>query len=112
MIDNPSKTQSLLSQLEAALPLAAGIGPQLAATLRDTMPGLKPFQPCQISKVFYTGNEGGIVCALHLPEAPSEEMLVASITHLMFDPRLPLARQIAAYQKHRIKGIRREAAAA
>jgi hypothetical protein len=39
-------------------------------------------------------------------------MFLASITHLMFDPRLPLARQIAAYQKHRIKGIRREAAGA
>ena len=31
----------------------------------------------------------------------------ASITHLTFDRRLPLAREIAAYQKHRVKRIRR-----
>ena len=30
-----------------------------------------------------------------------------SITHLTFDRRLPLAREIAAYQKHRVKRIRR-----
>jgi hypothetical protein len=31
-----------------------------------------------------------------------------SITHLTFDRRLPVAREIAAYQKHRIKRIRRD----
>ena len=30
-----------------------------------------------------------------------------SITNLIFDRRLPLAREIAAYQKHRIKRLRR-----
>jgi hypothetical protein len=30
-----------------------------------------------------------------------------SITQLAFDRRLPVAREIAAYQKHRIKRIRR-----
>ena len=29
-----------------------------------------------------------------------------SITHLRFDPRLPLAREITAYQKHRVKRLR------
>jgi hypothetical protein len=32
-----------------------------------------------------------------------------SITHLKFDPRLPLAREITAYQKHRVKKLRRQA---
>lgn len=32
-----------------------------------------------------------------------------SITHLRFDPRLPLARKIATYQKHRVKHLRRQA---
>jgi hypothetical protein len=35
-------------------------------------------------------------------------VFVASITHLAFDPRLSVARDIAAYQKHRLKRLRRE----
>jgi len=35
-------------------------------------------------------------------------VFLVSITHLAFDRRLPVAREIAAYQKHRIKRIRRE----
>ena len=31
-----------------------------------------------------------------------------SITHLLFDRRLPLAREIASYQKHRVKRLRRD----
>jgi hypothetical protein len=32
-----------------------------------------------------------------------------SITHLGFDPRLPLTSEITAYQKHRVKRLRRQA---
>ena len=39
-------------------------------------------------------------------------MFFVSITHLTFDRRLPLAREIAAYQKHRIKRLRRSGPAA
>ncbi|MDR3389428.1 MAG: hypothetical protein P4L92_20480, partial [Rudaea sp.] len=37
-----------------------------------------------------------------------EAATFASITHLRFDARLPLARDIAAYQKHRVKRLRRQ----
>ena len=53
MIDDPRKTEQLLSGLEAALPLESRIGPQLAAILKDKIPNLKPLQRCQISRVFY-----------------------------------------------------------
>ena len=111
MIDEPRKTEQLLSNLEAALPLESRIGPQLAAILKDKIPNLKPLQRCQISRVFYTGDEGGIVCSLQLPEAGGDEVYLASITQLLFDPRLPLARPIALYQRHRLKRIRRQATA-
>ncbi len=39
--------------------------------------------------------------------ADGEKVFFVSITHLTFDRRLPLAREIAVYQKHRIKRIRR-----
>ncbi len=38
----------------------------------------------------------------------SETAAFASITHLRFDPRLPIARDIAVYQKHRVKRLRRQ----
>ena len=111
MIDDPRKTERLLSSLEAALPLESRVGPQLATILKDKIPNLKPLQRCQISRVFYTGDEGGIICSLELPEAGGDEAYLASITQLLFDPRLPLARPIALYQRHRLKRIRRRATA-
>jgi hypothetical protein len=61
---------------------------------------------CQVKSVSYAGDEGGIVCHFE-PEDGSSEVVVVSITHLDFDPHLPLAREIAAYQKHRLKRLRR-----
>jgi hypothetical protein len=42
------------------------------------------------------------MCHLALDENTGSNVFVVSITHLAFDPRLPLAREIAAYQKHPI----------
>ena len=107
MIDNPDKTERLIAKLASSLPLDAMVSPQLANALQDRAPWLTAFQRCRITLVHYTGDEGGIVCGLDLAGADSEEAFVVSITHLCFDPRSPLAREIAAYQKHRIKRIRR-----
>lgn len=109
MIDNPDKTEHLVSKLTNALPLDAVVSPQLANLLHDRVPGLEALSRCQISQIHYAGDEGGIVCRLDLAGVNSKEVFVVSITHLAFDRRLPLAREIAAYQKHRIKRIRREA---
>lgn len=111
MIDNPDKTERLLSELAASLPFDAQVSPRLAATLQDRAPGLQPLQPCQITQVHYAGDEGGIVCRLDLAGADDKDVFFVSITHLAFDRRLPLAREIAAYQKHRVKQTRRAVAA-
>ena len=58
-------------------------------------------------RVEYAGDEGGIVCQLDFGGEDGREVFFTSITHLSFDRRLPLAREIAAYQKHRMKRIRR-----
>ena len=47
------------------------------------------------------------MCQRDFASEDGREVFFASITHLTFDRRLPLAREIAAYQKHRIKRIRR-----
>jgi hypothetical protein len=61
-----------------------------------------------ITWISYAGDEGGIMCRLDF-EREIETAAFASITHLRFDGRLPLARDIAAYQKHRVKRLRRQA---
>ncbi len=50
------------------------------------------------------GDEGGIVCKLDL-EPDIERDAFLSIAHLHSDARLPLARDIAACQKHCVKRL-------
>jgi hypothetical protein len=50
--------------------------------------------------------KGGIVRKLDLG-LDVEKAAFTSITHLRFDARLPLAREIAAYQKHGVKHLQR-----
>jgi hypothetical protein len=106
MIDQIEKTERLLEMLQAALPMPARATPELVATLRaeKSMQDIAP--DCSVTSVSYSGDEGGIVCKLSFGPT-AESAVFASITHLRFDPRLPLARDIAVYQKHRVKRLRR-----
>ena len=107
MIDNPEQAERLLAKMQAALPLAAWVTPELAATLQAKDFATKIPSTCSITWISYAGDEGGIVCRLEF--APQTEAAAfASLTHLRFDARLPLARDIAAYQKHRVKRLRRQ----
>jgi hypothetical protein len=54
------------------------------------------------------GDEGGIVCRINFGKATANAVF-ASITHLRFDPRLPLSPEITSYQKHRVKRLQRQA---
>jgi hypothetical protein len=103
MIDNPDQTDRPLAKLDAALPVSARMTPELAAALQAP----NPAQNCTITWISYAGDEGGIVCGLDLAQE-SNSATVVSITHLRFHPNLPLARDIAAYQKHRAKRLRRQ----
>jgi hypothetical protein len=108
MIDHPDQVDRLLDRMRAALPLPARMTPRLLVTVRDQDPATPLVAACRVTKVDYAGDEGGVVC--HLARGSGDEegkLIVTSITHLEFDPRLPLAREIAAYQKHRIKRLRR-----
>ena len=108
MIDHPDQVGRLLARMRAALPMPARMTPRLLATVQEQDPGTPMVAACRITKVDYAGDEGGIVC--HLARDGGDEdgkLIVTSITHLEFYPRRPLAREIAAYQKHRIKRLRR-----
>lgn len=105
MIDNPIQMQRLLALLQEAIPLPARATPELAAILK-TQNIADAAATATITAVNYAGDEGGIMCRLELPT--NENAVYASITHLRFDPRLPVAREITAYQKHRVKHLKRQ----
>lgn len=108
MIDNQNQVERLLRKLTEAMPPPALAFPALMANLRERSSTAKVSLGCRITKVIYAGDEGGIVCQLTFDEDEIKEVFFVSITHLAFDRRLPVAREIAAYQKHRIKRIHRE----
>jgi hypothetical protein len=107
MIDNPGITERLLARLQAALPMPASLTPELVAALREQQPPVGVRPNCEVTWISYAGDEGGIVCRLDFGSEADNSAFV-SITHLRFDPRLPLAREIAAYQKHRVKRLGRQ----
>jgi len=108
VIDNQDQAERLLRKLTEVLPLSAVATPALMATLRERSSATKITLNCKVTKVFYLGDEGGITCHVAFDEEEKEEVFLVSITHLAFDRRLSIAREIAAYQKHRIKRIRRD----
>lgn len=110
MIDNQDQVERLLLRLTEALPLPAIVPPSLMASLRGRSPSAKLSRDCEITKIFYSGDEGGVLCHVTFDDEQEKEVFLVSITHLAFDRRLPIAREIAAYQKHRIKRIRRNTA--
>jgi hypothetical protein len=108
VIDNQDQAERLLRKLTEALPLSALVTPALLANLRGRSSPAKITLNCTVTKVFYMGDEGGITCQVIFDEEENDEVFLVSITHLAFDRRLSVAREIAAYQKHRIKRIRRD----
>ena len=105
MIDHPDHVERLVDNLNAALPVPARVTPELQATLRKQN-GIEVPASCIVTWISYAGDEGGIMCRLDTG-ADTANAVFTSITHLRFDPRLPLAREIVAYQKHRVKRLRR-----
>ena len=63
---------------------------------------------CNVTSVFYTGDMGGILCGLDMGGTETDYADVVSITHLAFDRRAPLSREIDAYQRHRIKKLKQQ----
>ncbi len=107
MIDNPDKTAALVAGLKAGLPLPARPTAELLKTLRQASPALKITQNCSVTEIHYAGDEGGILCSLDFGLDGGKEVAVVSITHLRFDRNAPLSHEIAQYQRHRVKKLKR-----
>ena len=107
MIDHPDQVERLMERLGAALPIPARVTPEVQLALKKER-GVAMPPSCSVTWISYAGDEGGIVCRVEADIAKTEAVF-ASITHLCFDPCLPLSREIVAYQKHRVKRLRRHA---
>ena len=93
--------------METSLPLTAAVTPAVAAIVQERSLAIRPAHECWVISVDYAGDEGGIVCKLQLGPVDTPQVLIVSLTHLLFDRRGPLGRQIAEYQKRRVKRLRR-----
>jgi hypothetical protein len=108
VIDNLEKTDALIEKMRAVLPMHAGLGVELKGHLMEQFPEAANSGQCEITDIIYSGDFGGIVCYLALGGLPDENAYVVSITHLAFGRGSPLSREIAAYQKHRVKRLKKE----
>ena len=81
--------------------------PEVVAIVREQSPAVERSQGYAITRVDYAGDEGGIVCKVDLGQNNEGRALFASITHLQFGQAGPVAREIAAYQKRRVKQLQR-----
>jgi hypothetical protein len=108
MIDDPRKTDSLIAMLKESLPIEANITQYLANALMEKSPDITIPKKCNVINIFYTGDTGGILCGLDIGGAETQTAHVVSITHLTFYRRVPLSREIEAYQRHRIKKLKQQ----
>ena len=108
MIDDPSKTDLLIAMLKESLPIQTMITPHLASVLAKQSPDIPIPEQCSVIDVFYTGDMGGILCCLDIGGPDTKNPHLVSITHLTFNRRVPLAREIEAYQRHRNKKLKQQ----
>ena len=108
MIDDPNKTDLLISMLKESLPIQAIVTPYLANALTKRSPDIPIPAQCKVIDVFYTGDVGGILCCLDIGGPDTKSAHLVSITHLAFNGRVPLAREIEVYRRHRTKKLKQQ----
>jgi hypothetical protein len=108
MIDNLENTDILMERLENSLPIETRLSQPLIHMLTQESPDISIPAKCNVTKISYAGDEGGVLCWLNIGDPESKNAHIVSITHLRFDRHIPLAREIDAYQRHRIKKIKQQ----
>jgi hypothetical protein len=104
MIDNPGTVARLLEQMENLLPIPAFPTKDVVRTLRRRGAQASTDRALSVKRVFYAGDEAGIVCDV-TPTRAAKEVLIVSLTHLRIAPKHPLFPAIVAYQRERVRRL-------
>lgn len=91
----------LIEEMESCLPIPAYPSKELRRILRKALKDIDINMELEITRVFDSGDVGGIVCTIK----ENDQVFVVSLTHLRIKPDHPLSDKILAYQKQRIKRI-------
>lgn len=99
MRDRRYDARRLFALLQRHLPLSV----RAAAPLVASLPAASSTSSrCVVTQVFDAGDRLGLMCRLEFDdETRRSTVVVASLTQLNFDRKLPLYRDIAAYRKNR-----------
>ena len=106
MIDNYDEAMELMGKMEKELPISARATKEFIQAMRKNEVKITRRQDIQIESVLYMGDEGGIGCAVRLPQE-EETVVVTSLTHIRVKTEHPLAREIRAYQMERVQKLAR-----
>ena len=101
MIDNPGTAARLLEQMEDQLPIPAFPTKDVVRILRRRGVKASADRSLSVERVFYAGDEAGIVCDV-TPSRAAKDVLIVSLTHLRIAPHHPLFPAIVAYQRDRV----------
>ena len=66
MIDDLERTNFLLEKLKTVVPIEARLPQSLIRLLAEKSPEMPIPERCNVIDVFYTGDEGGIICCLDI----------------------------------------------
>lgn len=92
----------LIKEMERHLPIPVYPSKELRQLLRKQGKDISGDTELNITRVFDSGDVGGIVCTV-LEE--NKEVLIVSLTHLQIKQDHPLSDKIVVYQKQRVKNI-------
>ena len=107
MIDDPLQVSLLELVFKDAVPIQARLSGRLQAVLAKNSLQVARATECTIEEITYAGDEGGFMCVLRPTAADAKQRIVSAITLLVFDPRHPLTREMATYQRRRVKRLKR-----
>ena len=94
----------LIEEMESYLPIPVYASKELQQLLRKQGKDMDINTELKITKVFDSGDAGGIVCSI-LEE--NDQVFIVSLTHIKVKSNHPLSERILDYQKQRIKSISR-----
>jgi len=94
----------LIEEMERYLPIPVYASKELQQLLRKQGKDMDINTELKITKVFDSGDAGGIVCSI-LEE--NDQVFIVSLTHIKVKSNHPLSDKILDYQKQRIKSISR-----